>query len=99
MLTTVSTLTVAEENSFATASSMLSAKKFKEKENAIDAVMQSAKTKEDGVRVLNLLQALLAGKLYYKKSDKTIVIANKVKGDYFITDVISSVFHAFFSVI
>ena len=90
LLASVSTLSVAEENAFASASSMLSAKKFKEKEIAIEAVMQSAKTKEDNVRVLNLLQALLAGKLYYKKSDKTIVITNKVDGEYLITDVISS---------
>ena len=90
LLASVSTLSVAEENAFASASSMLSAKKFKEKEIAIEAVMQSAKTKEDNARVLNLLQALLAGKLYYKKSDKTIVITNKVDGEYLITDVISS---------
>lgn len=90
LLASMSSLTVAEENNFAAASSMLSAKKFEKKEIAIDAVMQSAQTKEDNVRVLNLLQALLTGKLYYKKSDKTIVIANKVDGEYFIVDVVSS---------
>jgi len=90
ILTISSTLAVAGESSFVTASSMLSAKKFKEKEMAIEAVMQTAKTKEDSVRVLNLLQVLLAGKLYYKKNDKTIVIVNKVDGDYLITDVISN---------
>jgi len=90
VLTTVSTLTLAEVNDFASASSMLSAKKFKEKENAIDAVMQSAKTKEDNARVLYLLQSLLAGDLYYKKSDKMIVVTNKLDGEYFIVDVVSS---------
>lgn len=90
ILTISSTLAVAGESSFVTASSMLSAKKFKEKEMAIEAVMQTAKTKEDSVRVLNLLQSLLAGKLYYKKSDKKIVVVNKVDGDYLITDVISN---------
>jgi len=90
ILTISSTLAVAEESSFVTASSMLSAKKFKEKEMAIEAVMQTAKTKENSVRVLNLLQSLLAGKLYYKKSDKKIVVVNKVDGDYLITDVISN---------
>ena len=90
MLTTVSTLTVADENDFAGASSMLTAKKFNEKENAIDAVMNSAKTKEDNARVLSLLQSLLAGDLYYKKSDKMIVVANKLDGEYFIVDVVSS---------
>jgi len=90
LLITLPAIIVAEENTFASASSMLTAKKFKEKEIAIEAVMQSAKTKEENKRVLDLLQALLAGKLYYKKSDKMIVVANKVDGEYFIVDVINS---------
>jgi len=81
---------MAEEDAFSKASSMLSAKKFKDKENAIDAVMQSATTKEEKTRVLGVLQHLLNGKLYYKKSDKTIVSINKVDGEYFITDTLTN---------
>ena len=86
LIATISTFAVADEDAFSKASSMLSAKKFKDKENAIDTVMQSATTKKDNVRVLSLLQHMLNGKLYYKKSDKTIVAINKIDSEYFITN-------------
>ena len=89
LLSSVSTVILAEENTFASASTMLTAKKFKEKEAAIEAVMQSVKTKETGARVLSLFQALLVGKLYYKKSGKTIVVVSKADGEYFIFDVVN----------
>ena len=76
----------AEEGVFSTAVSKLSAKKFKDKELAIDGLMQVSS--ENG-RTLLILQALLKGKLYYKKSDKQIVFLKKADDEYSAINVIT----------
>ncbi|MFK5914278.1 MAG: urea ABC transporter permease subunit UrtB [Woeseiaceae bacterium] len=85
MLLTTSFEVAAEEDAFTSAVSKLSAKKFKEKELAVDGLM-----KITDERILSTLQALLKGKLYYKKSNKQIVYLKKHDDEYVATSVITN---------
>lgn len=77
----------AEEGDFSTAISQLSVKKFKDKELAIDGLV---KLKAENGRILAVLQAMLNGKLYYKKSNKQIVFLKKIDGNYVATSAIDN---------
>ena len=90
ILFTVSLPTVAEEDGFAAAVSQLSVKKFKDKELAIEGLMQ-VKLASGDKRLYSILQALLQGRLYYQKSDKQIVFLNKVDGQYIAVRVIDNI--------
>ena len=90
LLTTTSFSVLAENLNFAEASSLLATKKFAEKEIAIKAIMSTIESDKDTGQVLKLLQAMLKGKLYYKKSDKQVVYTNKTDNKYFIADVVSN---------
>ncbi|AUM12637.1 urea ABC transporter permease subunit UrtB [Ketobacter alkanivorans] len=57
---------------------------FKKKAKAIEAIAAL-----DDERVLPVMESLLAGDLYYKKSDKRIVFTAEAESGYTITDVIS----------
>jgi len=79
---------IANEHSFSEAVSLLSAKKFKDKEVAVDKVMLFAKQEGYSEKVLTVLKLLLKGQLYYKKDNKQIVSLQKNNGKYNATDVI-----------
>ena len=87
LITTASPV-LAESDSFTTAVNKLSEKKFKDKEIAIDDLMQ-ARTDENDQLILLTLRTLLKGKLYYQKSDKQIVFLKKVDGSYIATAVLN----------
>ena len=89
VLLAVSFSAFAEDDALSIATSQLSAKKFKDKEAAINGLMQVKLDAEDSRR-LAILQALLKGKLYYKKSDKQIVFLKKNDDDYLATGVIDN---------
>jgi len=74
-----------EPITFSAAVNALIIKSFKKKSVAIDALVE---IKDQ--RSLAILQAMLAGTLYYQKEDKTIVFAIKKQGKYEITNAISS---------
>jgi len=62
----------------------LTASSFKKKAKAIEAIAAL-----EDERVLPVMESLLAGDLYYKKSDKHIVFTAQAESGYSITDVIS----------
>ena len=89
-MSTISLSVVAEEDYFSISVSKLTAKKFKEKEIAINEIMTGANSKKEDGRVLLLLQTLLKGNLYYKKSNKQVVYTKKTEDGYIIFDVVNN---------
>jgi len=72
---------IADEVGFEQAVQQLTTRKFRDKEKA---VRQLADIKDK--RTLPVLQALLDARLYYRKSDKRVVIVEPVDGQYKLTD-------------
>jgi len=73
-----------EPITFSSTVSALSVKSFKKKSATIDALVDLGDK-----RSLAILQAMLAGNLYYRKDDKTVVFAVKKESKYEITNVVS----------
>lgn len=63
----------------------LSVKSFKTKAAAVDKLATISHP-----RTITVLQTMLDGKLYYRKSDKRVVLTDKKDGDFLIADAITS---------
>lgn len=74
-----------DSNEFSTAVNALSAKGFKAKSKAIATLMDVTDP-----RTITVMRAIREGKLYYRKQDKRIVIADKTNSDYIIVDAITN---------
>ena len=79
-------LTLADQNAadFESALASLQEKSFTKKTKGIDGLTASGDP-----RTVKVLQALLAGRLFLLKEDKTVVIGEKEGADYRITAVLS----------
>ncbi len=75
----------AGDDPFVVTVKQLTAKNFSKKSQVLYRLEQL-----EDPRVQPLLQQMLDGNLYYRKKDKTIVIAIKQNDEYLITDVVSS---------
>ena len=74
-------LSVTAESGFQNAVQALNAKNFSAKGGAIKALVELGDPRSKAV-----LEAMLNGKLFYRKSDKKVVIAEKTENGYQITD-------------
>ena len=77
-------LATAEQVQFDGLVGELSAKSFSTKADVIDKLSNSK-----DLRALTTFKIMLAGSLYYQKSDKTIVTIEKVEGGFLVTSVAS----------
>ncbi|WP_185234618.1 urea ABC transporter permease subunit UrtB [Teredinibacter franksiae] len=77
-------LATAEQVQFDGLVGELSAKSFSTKADVIDKLSNSK-----DLRALSTFKIMLAGSLYYQKSDKTIVTIEKVEGGFLVTSVAS----------
>ena len=73
-----------ESTSFESLIGELTAKSFKKKAKTVEAISAL-----DDERVLPVMEAMLAGDLYYRKSDDKIVIKADAESGYLITDVLT----------
>ncbi|NOY73566.1 MAG: urea ABC transporter permease subunit UrtB [Gammaproteobacteria bacterium] len=74
----------AKQSSFEQIVTLLAQKSFKEKAKALDALSHV-----DDERVERILNAMLESRLYYLKSDKTVVFTEKVDGLYQLNAVLN----------
>ena len=91
VLLAATTPALAEDTAYSEALSLLMAKKFKDKEKAIDQIMLVSKQAENSEKVLSVLKQLVKGSLYYKKDNKQLVFLNKTEGKYIAVDAIKGV--------
>lgn len=78
-------VTLADEGKLAEAFSLLTSRSFDDKSLGITKIVSSGHESTE-----KLLQALLAGDLYYRKKDKRIVFINKEESKYRLVDAISN---------
>ncbi|VAW84570.1 Urea ABC transporter, permease protein UrtB [hydrothermal vent metagenome] len=74
----------AEQSEFAQAVASLAQKNFKKKEQALNALSQFKDERVEGI-----LNAMLESRLYYLKSDQTVVFIKKIDGLYQLNSVLN----------